>query len=507
MTTQLNQASDTFLERIVAATRAELDQRKVTEGLDALRARAADASPPRDFAAALRPPPGGPARLIGEVKRASPSRGDIVRGVYEPLPRALAYEAGGAAAISVLTERRHFHGSLAHLTLVRSEVRLPVLRKDFILDPYQVYEARAAGADAILLILAILDDTRAASLLGLTRSLGMEALVEAHNAAEVRRAVALDARVIGVNSRDLRTFAVDTAAVRALRALVPPDRIYVAESGVTDRLDVTSARAWGADAVLVGETLMRSLEPEDLTRALATAPGGSTQALFGRSDELFVKICGVSRPEHARIAAEVGASAIGLNFAAEAPEHRRVTSARAAEIIAALGEPGTPGRPIPVGVFVNTPIEYIASLARSIGLEAIQLSGDAHNNRYRRAAEVTGLPIIAAARMTDGYQERRLANIAEASATILLDSAPPGQYGGSGQTGDWTQARAAAASWPIILAGGLTPRNVRAAIKAVAPRGVDVSSGVEFTCSGRPAKNPRKIRAFIAAARGAASEL
>src|SRR6185312_4167030 len=251
-------------------------------------------------AAALRPLPGGPARLIAEVKRASPSKG-LLAAQFDPVAQATAYAAGGAAAISVLTEPRYFLGALEHLSAVRAAVDVPVLRKDFLLDPYQVYEARAAGADAALLILALLDDALAADLLGLMRALGMEALVEAHNAAEVERAVRLGASVIGVNARDLRTFAVNTAIVRHLRALVPSDRIFIAESGVSDWRDVAQARAWGADAVLVGEALMRADDPEARTRELAAAPGGATAALVGGAGQPFVKICGLARAEQAQV--------------------------------------------------------------------------------------------------------------------------------------------------------------------------------------------------------------
>ena len=180
---------ETFLERIVAATRDELAERRERVPLDELRARAAAAPAPRPFAKALRPwPPVGSARLIAEIKRASPSKG-LLAETFEPVAQARAYAAGGAAAISVLTEPRYFLGSLDHLTAVRAAVNVPALRKDFILDPYQVYEARAAGADALLLICAMLDDGQLRELLALTRSLGMEALVEVHNAEEARRAL------------------------------------------------------------------------------------------------------------------------------------------------------------------------------------------------------------------------------------------------------------------------------------------------------------------------------
>ena len=485
-------APETFLERIIAATRAELAERQARVPLEALREQAATAPAPRDFAAALRPSPAGSARLIAEVKRASPSKG-LLAERFDPVAQATAYAAGGAAAISVLTEPRYFLGALEHLSAVRAAVDVPVLRKDFLLDPYQVYEARAAGADAALLILAMLDDTLAAELLALIRSLGMEALVEAHNAAEVERAVRLGARVIGVNARDLRTFGVDRAAALRLRALVPADRVYIAESGVTSWRDVAQSRAWGADAALVGEALMRAADPVAMARELATAPGGTTAALFGGAGQPFVKICGLARVEQAQVAARLGADAIGLNFAPMAPDHRRVTVEQAARLAANADDA------LPVGVFVNPGVQQAAEIALRVGLRAIQLSGHEPPQRCAEVAEASGLPVIKAVRLRPGSDSdlALLDDYLHAGVTLLLDTPAPGLYGGAGQTGDWSLARQVAAEWPVILAGGLTPDNVAQAVAEVAPRGVDVSSGVETN----QAKDIQKIQAFIEKAR------
>jgi indole-3-glycerol phosphate synthase/phosphoribosylanthranilate isomerase len=492
--------AETFLERIVAATRHEVAERKAQITLDELRARAAEAPAPRDFAQALRPTPSGPARLIAEVKRASPSKG-LLAERFEPVEQARAYEAGGAAAISVLTEPRFFLGALEHMRAVRATVQVPVLRKDFILDEYQIYEARAAGADAVLLICAMLDDEAIGRYLALAHTLGMEALVEAHNAEETRRAVASGARVIGVNSRDLCTFAVDANVVRHLRPLVPEDRDFIAESGIADALGAARARAWGADAILVGEALMRSEEPAGKVRELSTAPGGATAAFFAGAGRPFVKICGIAEPAHATLARDLGADAYGMVFAPMAPAHRLLIPERAAGIARTVRKSAAAARqPIKaVGVFVNEPPERIAAIAEQVGLDAVQLSGDEPPEDCAAVAERTGLPVLKALRLRTQADLDALDAYALAGATLLLDAHVDGFYGGTGHTGDWELAKRAAARWPVILSGGLSPDNVAAAVAAVEPRGVDVSSGVET----ERAKDAEKIVAFIMAARSA----
>ncbi len=252
------------LERIVADVRRALADRKVQVPLEEVARRAKDAQEVRDFAGALR---GNRLRLIAEVKRASPSKG-VLNGHLDPVGLALRYVEGGATATSVLTEGQHFAGSLEDLAAVRSAVDLPVLRKDFIIDEYQVWEARAHGADALLLIAAILEEPRLACLLRQTRSLGMEALVEAHNEAEVADALAAGARVVGVNNRNLADFTVDLATTERLRPLVPPEVVLVSESGVHTRADAQRLRACGADAILVGEALVAAPDPAAKIREL-----------------------------------------------------------------------------------------------------------------------------------------------------------------------------------------------------------------------------------------------
>jgi len=244
-----------MLSQIIAEVRLRLPdlQRQAAQ----LETAAGRQEPARDFLAAL----AGPGlAVVAEVKRASPSRGPIDIDL-DPVALAARYEGAGAAAISVLTEPRHFLGSLEDLRRVRQTVDVPVLRKDFLVDPVHIWEARAAGADAVLLIVAALDDATLADLLALTHATGMEALVEVHNAIEVERARAAGARVFGVNNRDLGTFEVDLSTAERLAALLTEVPVTVAESGIWTRADAHRMRAAGFDAVLVGESLVRSADP------------------------------------------------------------------------------------------------------------------------------------------------------------------------------------------------------------------------------------------------------
>lgn len=259
-----------FLDRITAARREDAARRREQGALESARAVARAAAPARDFHGAL----AGPGlSLIGEVKRASPSAGAIAE--IDPPAQAAAYARGGAAAISVLTEPDHFRGSLADLAAVRSAVDVPVLRKDFLCDPLHLWEARAAGADAVLLIVAALGQTELVSLMDLAETLGMASLVEAHAAPEVARALAAGARVVGINIRDLATLEVDPGVVKELRPLVPEGVVVVAESGVSTRADVEALEAAGCDAVLVGEALMRASDPAAKVRELLGAGGAA----------------------------------------------------------------------------------------------------------------------------------------------------------------------------------------------------------------------------------------
>ena len=243
-----------ILQDIVAANLPVLEAHKKSLPLADVQRLALEQPPPLDLAAALC---GQGVQLIAEAKKASPSRG-VIRHDFDPVVIARTYADNGAAAISVLTEQKHFQGSLDYLRNIKKELgdRLPLLHKDFIYDPYQVYQSRACGADALLLIVAILKPEQLDELLSLSHQLGMSCLVEVHNEAELAIAINSGARIIGINNRDLNTFEVDIAVTERLRPLVLPDRIVVSESGIKDRGDMDMMRRLGVNAVLVGESLM-----------------------------------------------------------------------------------------------------------------------------------------------------------------------------------------------------------------------------------------------------------
>jgi len=241
-----------MLNKIIAQKRDEIKQCKQDMPLSALKERIEQRKAPLDFAKALRR---SGLNLIAEVKGASPSRGILVKD-FHPVPLAKTYEKGRAAAISVLTEQNYFGGSLDYLAAIREAVGIPLLRKDFIFEPYQIYESAAFGADALLLIAAILNQEQLEELLALSHSLNMKCLVEIHNATEAGRAVSSGAEIIGINNRDLRTFEIDIQTTRRLRPLIPRQQIVVSESGIKDRNDLKKLKGWGINAVLIGEALV-----------------------------------------------------------------------------------------------------------------------------------------------------------------------------------------------------------------------------------------------------------
>lgn len=272
----MNPADGNILARICADKRAHIAARGRETPLAEIRAKAAAATPPRGFAAALKQRvAAGDYGLIAEIKRASPSRG-VIRADFDAAALARAYRQGGAACLSVLTDGPWFGGANADLQNAAAAVDLPLLRKDFMLDPWQIYESRAIGADCVLLIMAALADDAAAEMAGLARELGMDVLVEVHDRAELQRAIAMGATMIGVNSRDLKSLTIDLDAAAALIRALPAGCLAVAESGLYDKTDLDRMAAAGARCFLVGESLMRSPDVAAATHRLLHGQGPRT---------------------------------------------------------------------------------------------------------------------------------------------------------------------------------------------------------------------------------------
>jgi indole-3-glycerol phosphate synthase len=265
-----------ILQRIVASKRQELAAVQAAIPSRDLERQLATVPPPRDFRAALDRP--GEVAIIAEVKKASPSAG-VLREEFDPVAIARLYQQHGAACISVLTDGPFFQGSLAHLSAVREAVSVPLLRKDFLIDPYQVLEARAAGADAVLLIAEVLDDATLAALLREVSVLEMQALVEVHDAENLRRVLQRGVHLVGINNRDLRSFRTDLEHTLALAQGLPASVCVVSESGIHTRADIERLQGAGVRAVLIGETLMRSA---DIGRKLDDLRGGLTPSAAGR---------------------------------------------------------------------------------------------------------------------------------------------------------------------------------------------------------------------------------
>jgi indole-3-glycerol phosphate synthase len=263
--------SPTILDRIKAYKLEEVDARKAARPLAAMEAAARDAPPVRPFAAALRGASASGYGLIAEIKKASPSKG-LIREDFDPAAHARAYAAGGAACLSVLTDAPSFRGHEDHLIAARAACSLPVIRKDFLYDPWQVAESRALGADCILVIMATVSDAQAAELEAAAAEHGMDALIEVHDRAELDRAARLRSALLGINNRDLKTFRTDLQATRELSRAAGPDRLLVSESGLNAPADLADMARHGARCFLIGETLMRQADVEAATRALLSAP-------------------------------------------------------------------------------------------------------------------------------------------------------------------------------------------------------------------------------------------
>ena len=467
-----------FLDRIVERTRQDLEERKREQPLEELQRLAAAQPHPRDLLAALQSR--ASVRLIAEVKRASPSKGMLAPDL-DPVALARTYENNGAAAISVLTEPHFFLGAPRYLTEIKQAVSVPVLRKDFIVDEYQVYEARSWGADAILLICALLDDRQLRHLLTLARELGMHCLVEVHSREEAGRAVTAGAMIIGVNSRDLVTFAMHPYLIRDLRAIIPPDRVVVAESGIHSAADARRIARYDVQAMLVGESLVVSRE----------VPAQMRMLLQGANESVQVKICGLRTVEH--IDASIAAGADLLGFVFYKPSHRYIEPRQVRSLIEASAQPSQGGAaPDLVGVFVNEDTDFINAAVEEAGLHFVQLHGTespAFCQRIKR-------PVIKALHVREAADLEFIESYRHVAWRLLLDTPTPA-WGGTGTTHDWELARRAARRAPILLAGGLTVENVAAALQEVQPWGIDVSSGVETDKQ----KDSAKIQAFIAQVR------
>ncbi len=423
--------------------------------------------------------------FICEVKKASPSKGVIAKEFpYQDI--AKAYENSGAAAISCLTEPYFFLGSNEYLKSIAANVSIPVLRKDFTVDARMIYEAKVLGASAVLLICSILNDEELNEYLNLAHALGLSALVEAHDATEIDRALAAGARIIGVNNRNLATFEVDTTNSLRLRERAK-DVLFVSESGIKTREDVAQLESIGVDAVLIGETLMRSTnkaktlsilrgdcpsdtahDPEPNTAASSkntqTTCSDFLRNASPTTEHTYIKTCGMTRLEDIGAVNETHPDMCGfiINF----PKSTRSVSAEQQIELAARLDPTI----CSVGVFVDAPITQIVALAHIGSIQAIQLHGNEDENYIAHLRKQCTLPIIKA------FQIKNANDLAKADASsadiVLLDS---GQ--GSGKSFDWSLLQTFAR--PYLLAGGLNPQTISEALNSLNPWGVDLSSGLE----------------------------
>ncbi|HET9853227.1 MAG TPA: tryptophan synthase subunit beta [Candidatus Limnocylindrales bacterium] len=489
-------------------------------GAAELRRRVAAAPEPRPFALRLAEPG---LHLIAEIKRRSPSAGRIAADADDVLARARAYEAGGAAAISVLCEPQWFGGSIEDLASVRAAVTSPVLAKEFVVDPRQLDLLRGTGADAVLL-LAVLHRGRALTrLVDRALDLGLEPLVEAHDERELETALATNARVIGINNRDLRTLDVDPERAGRLRAGIPEDRVAVAESGVRDAGTIRGWRALGFDAALVGETLVRAGDPGATARAFVAAgrlPDDPVEA----SRAPFVKICGITDEAGVEAAVRAGADAIGLNLVPGTP--RALSMDEAVALAAHARRIASPSKaPAIVPITVDRSADDLNAIAAALDADAIQLSGDERPTLLtkldRPAWKVIHLPpaseassstssVNGSAPSGDGRVaaeaiKRAQAFVDAGAARILLDTSGGKHPGGTGRRAEPHAVAAVARELAVTLAGGLDPSSVGHALRASAAVGVDVASGVEAPRAkgDRPRKDALKVALFAKRAREA----
>lgn len=466
----------TILQEIFEAKKLCVAKRRQETGMSKLVADAYDARASREPHRLRSALSGEGINIIAEFKRASPSKG-IINDTLNAADVGRIYETAGAGAISVLTEEDYFKGSFDDLRAMRGAVGIPILQKDFIFSEFQIYEAAIAGADAILLIVAMLDDVTLGNLYGIAGELGIDALVEVHNKEEMSRAAAIGAAIIGVNNRDLKTFKVSLDISYDLMKDAPAGAIMVTESGLKTRDDIQSLKRCGYDGFLIGETLMRSGDPEEALKALT----GITN----------VKICGITNFEDADFAVRAGADALGFNFFSGSP--RKIEIPDAAKIASRL-----PAGILKVGVFVNEDIEAVLRIASLVGLDAIQLHGDESPRYVDSLRKYTSAQIIKAMRVSKDFRPEDVQ--AYHLDTILLDAYSAEGYGGTGETFDWEIARRVRDLIPnMYLAGGLSVDNIEEAVRRVRPYGVDACSSLEREPG---VKNNLKVDTFIGLAKG-----
>jgi tryptophan synthase beta subunit len=500
------------------ADRRRADLEPLFAGLDEadLRRRVSTAPHPRPIAERLAAPG---LHLIAEIKRASPSAGRIAAAEDDIVIRACAYEAGGAAAISVLCEPHWFGGSLDDLTSVRAAVGVPVLAKEFVVDPRQLDLLRAAGADLVLLLAVLHPRGRLAALVDRAMDLGLEPLVEAHDARELDAALATRARLIGLNNRDLRTLTVDPEQGIRLRPFVPGDRLVVAESGVREPATIADWRTVGFDAALIGEALVRAADPEAAARAFVAA-GRPSDDIVEVARRPFVKICGVTDAVGIQAAVRAGADAIGLNLVPGTPRALALDEARdLARLARSIAAPDR--RPAIVAITVDRSRAEISEITAAVDPDAIQLSGNEPDALIaaldRPAWKVVHLPRAADAGddNADGHGAIAAAAIARArsalaagAARVLLDTAGGLHPGGTGTRADAGAVARVAREVPVLLGGGLDPASVADALRSSAAIGVDVASGVEApsVAGERARKDPLRVALFVKRARDSRSD-
>lgn len=466
-----------ILDTIVEATKIRVAQEKQMESPEAVKAAAlalpSDTGFP--FEAALRQQD---FNFICEVKKASPSKG-IIAEHFPYLDIAKEYEVAGAAAISVLTEPDFFKGDKKYLQEIASTVKIPVLRKDFIIDEYQIYQAKVWGASAILLICACLDVPTLTKFRELADSLGLSSLVEAHDENEVQMAIDCGARIIGVNNRNLKDFTVDVQNSVRLRNLVQDDVIFVSESGLETPEDIQVLRDNNIGVALMGETFMRSPNKvEKLTY------------LYGPTYYTpKVKMCGISKVETIPAVVEAKPDYMGLVFA---PSKRQVTVEQAKILIEELHKQCINHYDTKVvktvGVFVNETLDNLVRIADTANLDAVQLHGDEDEAFIQSLKERTNVEIWKAVQIRSAADVEKWI---DSSADILLfDAYHKDERGGTGEVFDWSSLDAF--ERPFMLAGGIDSTNVARAIRTVRPYGIDISSGIETNGM----KDDKKITAF-----------